>query len=88
MRRLPQLADRVVARKALGFGEHDFILCSFGLTGPIKLNHRLLQAWLESSLAVTRQTATLFSSENSMAATTGVRRIIDRAGKRIRIPAL
>lgn len=49
-RRLPQLTTREVARKALGFADGDFVLCSFGDAGP-KLNHSLLHAWLKSSLA-------------------------------------
>ncbi len=43
--------DAALARKALGFKEGDFLVCSFGLMGPTKMNHRLVQAWLQSSLA-------------------------------------
>ncbi|SMB22409.1 Glycosyl transferase, group 1 [Sterolibacterium denitrificans] len=39
------------ARRTLGFADDDFIVCAFGLLGPHKLNHRLLQAWLDSDLA-------------------------------------
>lgn len=40
-----------VARKALGIDQDDFIVCSFGVLGPMKLNDRLLAAWLASPLA-------------------------------------
>ena len=43
--------DRNAARQALGLQPSDFIVCSFGLMGPTKLNHRLLKAWLDSSMA-------------------------------------
>ncbi len=39
------------ARKNLGFNEDDLIVCAFGVLGPTKLNHRLLDAWLASTLA-------------------------------------
>ena len=41
---------RVEARQALGLGEEEFILCSFGGTGPLKLNLRLVEAFLASRL--------------------------------------
>lgn len=50
-RRLPHGENRHLARKSLGFGERDFVLCSFGMIAPTKLNRRLLEAWLESKLA-------------------------------------
>jgi glycosyltransferase involved in cell wall biosynthesis len=43
--------NRREARMKLGFDPDDFIICSFGLIGPTKQNHRLLKAWLNSSLA-------------------------------------
>lgn len=43
--------DRKKARKALGIAEGDFVVCSFGLLGPMKMNDRLLCAWLASPLA-------------------------------------
>jgi glycosyltransferase involved in cell wall biosynthesis len=44
-------AERERARRELGFAANDFVVCSFGHLNPNKLNHRLLQAWLASSLA-------------------------------------
>lgn len=43
--------DRMAARHALGVAGDAFIICCFGLVGPTKLNHRMLAAWLASSLA-------------------------------------
>src|SRR5690606_36930179 len=42
--------DRLFSRCALGVGPDDFVVCSFGLMGSTKLNHRLLDAWLASPL--------------------------------------
>jgi glycosyltransferase involved in cell wall biosynthesis len=43
--------DRDAVRRKLGLKSNSFLVCSFGLLGPTKLNHRLLNAWLQSSLA-------------------------------------
>lgn len=56
--------DRASARRALGVAEDDFVVCSFGLLGPTKLNHRLLSAWLASSLAQDRNCRLVFVGQN------------------------
>jgi glycosyltransferase involved in cell wall biosynthesis len=56
--------DKNDARKALGFKPGDFLVCSFGLLGPTKLNHRLLHAWLKSSLVRERTCHLVFVGEN------------------------
>ena len=43
--------EKLETRKKLTLSSEDFIVCSFGMLGPSKLNHRLLEAWLESDLA-------------------------------------
>ena len=43
--------DKRNARSALGIEEHEFLVCSFGFLDPTKMNHCLLEAWVESSLA-------------------------------------
>lgn len=43
--------DKSGARKRLGIGSSDFVVCSFGLLGRQKINDRLVDAWLSSSLA-------------------------------------
>lgn len=44
-------AARAVARRALGLGEDDVLVCSFGYVGAGKLSRELVQAWLRSPLA-------------------------------------
>ena len=56
--------DKALARKALGIGKDDFVVCSFGFLVPTKLNHRLLQAWLSSSLAGDERCRLIFVGEN------------------------
>ncbi len=56
--------DKLAARKALGFGVSDFLVCAFGILGPIKLNERLLQAWLKSRLARDRTCYLVFVGKN------------------------
>lgn len=88
MRRVPQTGSRKAARKALGFGEDDFILCSFGLMAPTKLNHRLLRAWLGSRLARDSNCHLVFVGEpHGGKYGAELRRVIDEspAGKRIHI---
>jgi glycosyltransferase involved in cell wall biosynthesis len=48
---LPVAIDREAARRELGLAPDDFLVCSFGHIGATKLNDRLLEAWLTSSLA-------------------------------------
>ncbi len=51
-------------RKEMGFSDGDFIVCSFGLLGATKLNHRLLTAWLGSALARSNHCYLVFVGEN------------------------
>jgi len=63
--RVPELGiDRAEARRRLKLGNDDFVVCSFGLLGPIKLNHRLLNAWLASALARSANCVLIFVGEN------------------------
>lgn len=63
--RMPcRATDRLAARKHLGIAEQAFLVCSFGFQGPTKLNHRLLQSWLESALAQDKHCHLLFVGEN------------------------
>lgn len=43
--------DKARSRAVLGISPADFVVCSFGIIGPTKLNDRLLRAWLDSDLA-------------------------------------
>lgn len=56
--------SREQARSRLGIPGADFVICSFGLLGPSKLNHRLLTAFLQSSLATSAVTHLVFVGEN------------------------
>lgn len=51
-------------RENLGFSKEDFLICSFGLLGETKLNHRLLRCWLNSSLALDTHCHLVFVGEN------------------------
>ena len=55
--------DRQQAREILGLQSDDFLVCSFGLSGAAKLNHRLLEAWLGSALARDRHCSLIFVGE-------------------------
>lgn len=55
--------DRIMARKALGVDSSAFIVCAFGILGPHKLNHRLLDAWLASPMAHEPQAQLVFVGE-------------------------
>ncbi|MFC3685201.1 glycosyltransferase [Hydrogenophaga luteola] len=56
--------SREQARSRLGIPSADFLVCSFGLLGPSKLNHRLLTAFLQSSLTTSAATHLVFVGEN------------------------
>jgi glycosyltransferase involved in cell wall biosynthesis len=43
--------DRARARAALGFASDEIVVCSFGVIGPTKLTHRLVDAWNSWSVA-------------------------------------
>lgn len=63
--RAPKLdIDRSKARRLLNLNADDFVVCSFGLLGPPKLNHRLLNAWLTSSLSKNTNCVLVFVGEN------------------------
>ncbi|TYO96591.1 glycosyltransferase [Desulfallas thermosapovorans] len=56
--------SRSIARRALGLEESGFVVCSFGMLGPTKLNHRLLEAWLTTPLAKDKNCRLFFVGEN------------------------
>ena len=56
--------SKAEARLALGISDNAFVICSFGLLGPTKLNHRLLDAWLASDLAADTRCELIFVGEN------------------------
>ena len=54
LRAAAEPGDRAEARQALGLAPDQVILCSFGMAGPLKLNPRLIDAFLSSSLIEAR----------------------------------
>lgn len=64
LRKQNPTADKVAARRQLGIGDRDFLVCSFGFLSPSKCNHRLLQAWLASHLADDDRCYLVFVGEN------------------------
>ncbi|MBV5319823.1 MAG: glycosyltransferase [Chlorobium phaeobacteroides] len=65
LRKQSTIVQRAEARKALHIAEHCFVVCSFGLLGPHKMNNRLLDAWLASSLAEDDECLLVFVGENT-----------------------
>ena len=63
-RAIPKASDRISARVRLGFRSDDYIICSFGFLGPIKMNDRLLMAWIRSSLYKDNRCRLVFVGEN------------------------
>jgi glycosyltransferase involved in cell wall biosynthesis len=58
-------ADRQSQRQKLGYSENSFVVCSFGMVGATKLNHRLLDAWLASKLSKDPLAVLVFVGENN-----------------------
>lgn len=56
------------ARAILGMADETLLVCAFGLLGPTKLNHRLLDAWLKSALAEQGNCHLVFVGENHQGA--------------------
>lgn len=57
-------ALRQSARQALGLQPTDFLICSFGLLGPLKLNRRLFEIFARSPLAQDASVRLVFVGEN------------------------
>jgi glycosyltransferase involved in cell wall biosynthesis len=50
MRALPGHIDKAAARKTLGIGADDFLVCSFGMLSPTKCSEQIVAAWIDSAL--------------------------------------
>lgn len=57
--------NKLLAREKLGIKNDDFVVCSFGMLGPTKLNTRLVNAWINSSCAHDPCCHLIFVGENS-----------------------
>ncbi|HEX2965767.1 MAG TPA: glycosyltransferase, partial [Syntrophorhabdaceae bacterium] len=56
--------NREAARQMLSIAQDEFVVCSFGILGPTKLNHRLLKSWLASPLTTDPHCRLIFVGEN------------------------
>ncbi|CAG4927241.1 unnamed protein product [Acidocella sp. C78] len=56
--------ERGAARDALGLGPDDLLVCSFGFLDAVKLNDRLLDAWLGSRLGADSHAHLAFVGQN------------------------
>lgn len=56
--------NKMQARTQLTLGKDDFIICSFGMLDPTKLNAELLNAWLNSTLFSHPNCVLIFVGEN------------------------
>lgn len=56
--------NRTEVRRKLNLRDDDFVVCSFGLLNPYKLSHKLVDAWLASSLARNKECILIFVGEN------------------------
>ncbi|CNF03584.1 glycosyltransferase [Yersinia frederiksenii] len=57
--------NRNEAREILGISTDEFLVCTFGLLGPTKLNHRLLSSWSSSLLSQDPKCRLVFVGENN-----------------------
>ena len=57
-------AARAAARQRLGLREKDYLVCTFGMLGPTKLNEELLDAFLASPLAADPNCQLVFVGQN------------------------
>jgi len=63
LRAAPGAHDRAAARRALGIGDDEFVVCSFGIVSSTKCNDRIIEAWLDSALAHDPRTRLVFVGE-------------------------
>ena len=62
--RPPRIPDKGQKRQALGIADTDFLVCSFGMIGPTKLSHRLVEAWHAGGLGSRRECKLVLVGEN------------------------
>ena len=58
--------DREKARRSLGINDTDYLVCSFGMIAPTKLNDRLVNAWLASILTRDERAHLVFVGEDHL----------------------
>lgn len=60
----PADVDKAAIRSELGFGPNDLLICAFGVIGPTKLSHELVEAWFASRLSSDRKCKLIFVGRN------------------------
>ena len=65
MRALPGEIDKAAARKALGIGDDDFLVCSFGMLSPTKCSEQIAAAWIGSALHADPRCHLVFVGDNA-----------------------
>jgi len=58
--------DKIKAKESLNLPLDSFVICSFGILGEKKLNHRLLQSFLDSSLSTNKNCYLIFVGKNDI----------------------
>jgi glycosyltransferase involved in cell wall biosynthesis len=56
--------DKAEARQRLGIDNRSFVVCSFGIIGPTKLSHKLIEAWEKSELGKADHCKLVYVGEN------------------------
>ncbi len=86
LRHLPEKLDKSKIRKELRYLDDDFIVCSFGAMGPLKLNHKLISAWMKSKLSQSKNSYLIFvGTEPEGEYAVQVQKLINSAKSQIRI---
>ena len=85
VRPLPPVADRVAARRALGWDPDAFVVCSFGIVAAAKLHHRILAAWGGSRLRARPEARLVFAGDGDSDYGIDLARAIVGSGDRDRV---
>jgi glycosyltransferase involved in cell wall biosynthesis len=64
LRKMPSAVQRSTLRADLGLADDDFLVCTFGILAPTKLNQELLDAWLASPLGQNPKAHLVFVGQN------------------------
>jgi glycosyltransferase involved in cell wall biosynthesis len=66
LRQPAEQENKAIARQRLGLAAAEFVVCSFGGLAPTKLNHRMLDVWLDSPLAKDSRCRLVFVGEKQI----------------------
>jgi glycosyltransferase involved in cell wall biosynthesis len=71
--------DRCAARRALGVGEGDLLVCSFGMVAPTKEPGKLLEGALQLPEGLRRRVRVVFVGDDAYLASVELREVLGRA---------